>query len=200
MNDELLSTSIPTLSTFNPRAIPYQMRVIQDVRRNFDYSKGVHEILLSGAVGSAKSILMAHLVVTHCLLFAGAHCGIGRRSMPDLKGTLLATIIAHLADEVPFVHNQTSGLITFPNRSVIRPFSWSDRKFKKFRSYEFSAFAIEELTENEEDEPYREIKMRIGRLTHIREAFLVSATNPGDPTHFAYSRFALEDDEKAQRS
>lgn len=197
MSDDQV-TSIPKLSEFNPNAIPYQMQVIRDVRRNFDYTKGVHEILLSGSVGSAKSILMAHLAVTHCLLFPRAHCGIGRQSMPDLKGTLLATILGHIDGEVPYVHHQTSGLITFPNQSVIRPFSWRDKKYKKFRSYEFSCFFVEELTENEDDEFYREMKMRVGRLTHVPEAFVCSATNPGDPEHFAFSRFDMAYDEEAR--
>lgn len=198
MSDDQV-TSIPKLSEFNPNAIPYQMQVIRDVRRNFDYTKGVHEILLSGAVGSAKSILMAHLVVTHCLLFPGARGGIGRQSMPDLKGTLLSTLLEHIDGEVPYrLIKSSPTTIYFPNGSTIQCFSWRDGKYKKFRSYPFSIFAIEELTENDDDEFYREIKMRLGRMPHIPEQLLISATNPGDPEHFAFSRFDMAYDEEAR--
>jgi len=189
------ATSTPTLTEFDPRKIPYQYQVIRDVRKNFDYSLGVHQILLSGAVGSAKTILMAHLAVTHCLLNPGAHFGIGRATMPSLKDTLLRVILNHIGGSVGYAHNKVKGSVTFPNGSQILSFSWADGHFKKVRSYEFSGFAIEELTENEEKEFYTEIFMRIGRLKHVQEKFLVSATNPDDPgSHWAYKDLILSKD------
>jgi hypothetical protein len=179
----------PNLSDFDPRAIKSQIKVIKDIRTKYDYSKGTQEILLSGAVGSAKSILMAHVAVTHCLKFDKAHFGIGRLSMPALKGTLFNTICEHIGDLFPVKIIENRGHIFFPNGSKITSYSWQDKKYKKVRSHEFSAFAIEELTENDTDAAYKEILMRIGRLRHIPEKFIICATNPDDPSHWVYDRF-----------
>lgn len=177
----------PTLAEFSP--ISKQYEVIRDVRTAYNYDDGVHHILLSGAVGSAKSVVGAHLAVTHCLLFPNARFGIGRLSMPALKGTLFRSIIEHIGDDIDIRVNEQSAIIKFPNGSEIRSFSWSDKKYKKVRSYEFTAFAIEELTENDSAEIYEEISSRVGRLTHVDEKFIINMTNPDDPSHWAYDRF-----------
>jgi hypothetical protein len=187
----------PSLTEFDPRPIPFQHNVIKSVRKDFDYSTGVQEILLSGSVGSSKSVLMAHLAVTHCLFNKRAHFGIGRLSMPALKGTLFSTICEHIDGVLPcrIVENQAK--IFFPNGSKITGHSWQDKRYKKVRSYEFSGFAIEELTENDSDAAYKEILMRVGRSNTIKEKILVSATNPDDPSHWVYDRFFI--DNHAQR-
>jgi PBSX family phage terminase large subunit len=191
------TSSVPSLQEFNPQTIPFQYQVIRDVRRGFDYSDGtggVHQVLLSGAVGSAKTLLLAHLVVTHCLMNPGAVVGLGRLAMPRLKETLLDVILKHVDGLIPIKHNQTTGTIFFPNRSKILSFSWKDKNYKKFRSYEFSLFAFEEMTENDTDEAYLEIIKRLGRLSHVRERLFVGATNPDDPAHWVYNRFILAKD------
>jgi len=182
----------PLLTEFDPTPIPFQKRVITDIRKTLDYSTGTQEILLSGSVGSAKSLLMAHIIVTHCLFNRRAHYGIGRLSMPALKGTLFHTICEHIDGVVPcrIVENQAK--IFFPNGSRISGYSWQDKKYKKVRSHEFTSFAVEELTENDTDGAYKEILMRIGRLNHVKEKILMSATNPDDPSHWVYDRFWAE--------
>ena len=185
----------PVLTDFDPTPIKFQRRVIRDIRTKYNYSAGVHEVLLSGSVGSAKSLLMAHLVVTHCLMNRGAHVGIGRLSMPALKGTLFSTIVEHLGD-FPSHVNETRAKIILPNGAKISGFSWQDKKYKKLRSFEFSAFAIEELTENDTDEADKEIMMRVGRSNSIMEKFVVSATNPDDPSHWAHERFFNVQDDR----
>lgn len=194
------TSSIPTLAEFNPKDVPYQFDVLKDIRRNFHYASGqtvgdslspggVHQVLLSGSVGSAKSLLMAHIVITHCLFNPGAVAGIGRLTMPSLKDTLLDVILKHLGRDIPYVLNRVKGSITFANGSKILSFSWADGNFSKFRSYEFSLFAIEELTENDDKEFYTEILLRVGRLKHVEEKLLICATNPDDPAHWAYKHF-----------
>jgi hypothetical protein len=190
-----MSFSTPSVSQFDPRAVPYQYRVLRGVRRGYDYSLGVHEVLLSGSVGSAKSILIAHIAVTHCLANERARFCYGRKAMPDLKDTILAKTLEHmegdLVEGVDYEHNETKGMIEFSNGSRIISRSWSDKKYKKFRSIELSGAAIEELTENNEQDKqaYLELKMRVGRLPHITENIMVSATNPDGPEHWAYKYF-----------
>lgn len=188
------ATSIPTLSNFDPKVIPYQGQVIYDLRRRFADREHVQQVLLSGSVGSAKSITLAHMVVSHCLLYPGSRVGIGRLSMPALKGTIFRTILEHMGNNVSYELNETSAIIKFNNGSEIRSFSWQDKKYMKFRSFEFSAFAIEELTENITDDAYFEILMRVGRLPHVPEGWVLAATNPDGPDHWAYKHFVENKD------
>lgn len=191
------TTSTPTLSQFNPHDVPYQYGVIKDVRANFDYSDGFHEILLSGSVGSAKSLLMAHLIITHCLFNPGARVCIGRYALPDLKSTLVQKIIEHIGTDLKegrdYYYNSSTAYFKFSNGSEIISRSWADRNFTKVRSLELSMLAIEELTENDTDEAYTELSMRVNRLPHIKEQIIICATNPDSPSHWAYKHFIISD-------
>ncbi len=201
MNAALDLNSTPSFSNFDPTVIPYQDQVIDDVLCQYDYSLGLHEVLLSGAVGSAKSILMAHLGLRHVLTFPRSRLMLGRKSMPDLRSTIFAKILEHMEDDlVEGVHywlNETTGTFTFRNKSQIICRSWADGKYKRFRSLELSAAIIEELTENDEKDrqAYKEIRLRIGRLPHVTHNWLMSATNPDSPQHWAYDYFELGKDE-----
>lgn len=196
--------SKPWLSQFNPRVIPWQWRVLKDIRQNFDYADGFHELLLSGSVGSAKSILMAHLAVTHCVMYPRSRVVLCRRSMPDLKATILTKILEHIEEDMlegeDFKRNRQQGEIYFSNGSEIVSRSWADGRFEsKFRSLEVSGAVIEELTENDDDDSrfYYELASRIGRLTHVPEKWIIAATNPDGPEHWAYKYFI--DSNKAKR-
>lgn len=191
--------STPTLSEFDPTLIPFQYRVIKDIRKGYNYELGMHEILLSGSVGSAKSILMAHIVVTHCLLNPGARVMIGRKVMKDLKDTLIQTIQRHidgtLVEGRDYTFNKTAQKWHFSNTSEIISRSWDNKNFKQFRSLELSGIAIEELTENDDahKEFYFEAIQRVSRLPHVKENFVIAATNPDGPTHWAYKHFMLKE-------
>jgi hypothetical protein len=194
----ILSSSTPSLTEFNPHAIPYQFRVIRDIRNVYDYSLGAHEVLLSGSVGSAKSILMAHLAVTHCCDFNRSRFLLGRQSMPDLKDTILKTVIDHMEGDLvegeDYEHNETKGFIEYSNGSEIVSKSWADKHFKRLRSVPLSAAAVEELTENDDTMApfYPELYARLGRIPHVPENFMVCATNPDAPSHWAYKRFFVD--------
>jgi len=186
--------STPSVFTFNPKIIPYQYDVISDIL-NHDYNKGVHEILLSGSVGSAKSILAAHAVVRHCLTNSGARVIIGRRALPDIKKTMLNTIAEHLEceeliEDKDYQIRENTAEVFFRNGSEIIPYYWADKKFKRVRSINASAAWIEELTENDENDSkaFFELKARLGRL-QIKERFLICCTNPDSPSHWAYKYF-----------
>ncbi|MGA0852324.1 MAG: phage terminase large subunit [Candidatus Nanopelagicaceae bacterium] len=184
--------STPTLTEFDPTIIPFQKQVIDDIA-SYDYSKGTHEVLLSGSVGSAKSILMAHIIIRHCLENNRARFLIGRRALPDLKDTLYLKILEHLEgiDQRYYRVWHNIGKIWFVNGSEIISKSWADKRYSKLRSLELSGAAIEELTENhgDDEQAYHEIKMRVGRLPHIKCPLIIAATNPDSPGHWAYRYF-----------
>lgn len=149
---------------------------------------------------SAKSILMAHIAVRHCIENVGARVLLGRKALPDLKDTIYLKILEHmegtLGEGKDFEAVTNIGKIRFRNGSEIISRSWSDKKYKKLRSLELSMAIIEELTENNEEDKqaYDEIKMRVGRLPHLDAGPLViCATNPDSPAHWAYKYFIASD-------
>lgn len=191
--------STPYLCGFNPEIINSQWEVINLIRRDYDYAQGPLELLLSGSVGSSKSLLMAHIGVTHCLNDGKARLLIGRESMPSLRQTLLKTILDHISLDLregkDYEFNKTSGQITFANGAMIIPLTWHDKQFSKFRSYEFSAGLIEELTENDSTDAKAMHDEMIGRIGRAKlkgkkpECFVIYATNPDSPSHWAYEYF-----------
>lgn len=197
-------TSIPTITKFRPE-MNFQKNLIKDIRFNFNYSLGTHECLLSGSVGSGKSLIMAHVGVTHCWLYSGARFLLGRRSMPDLRSTLWAVVIAHIGNDLvyglDYSYNQRTGIIVYKNGSEMICRSWADGRYQKVRSLDLSGAAIEEAVENDkgnqnetiEMEYYKEINTRIGRLPHVLENILLIGTNPGPPSSPIYKRFMEEE-------
>lgn len=185
-----------SLTTFIPDAVPYQRKVVDLIRSDWDYSKGNLEILLSGSYGSAKSILLAHLAITHCLFYPKSIAMIARKSMPDLKATIWREILEHLdtddlKENVDYVINRSNLTITFSNGSKIETISWADGKYKKGRSRKFSMLCLEELTENNEQdkEAFMTLKARLRRIPHVKENVLIAATNPDSPSHWVYRYF-----------
>jgi Phage terminase large subunit len=182
-----VNDSTPNLGNFKP--LPQQLQIIKDIRKNFDYSKGTHELLLSGSVGSSKSLTLSHIVATHCVFNEGARIGIGRLALPQLKATLCQKIREHLYDTgIDYKYSESTGNFDFCNGSSIKAISWADGNLAKLGSMEFSAFAIEELTETQTSRPYDVILQRVARLPHIKENFVISATNPESPEHWAYKK------------
>lgn len=190
--------STPGVTEFNPLYIPWQREVMHLVRDgSYDYSDGVLEILLSGALGSAKSIVMAHIIVTHCLMNDRARAGVGRRTMPDVKATIFQDIVDHLRSDPNLTEGEDYRIgrsppkVVFRNGSEIVFRSWADKNEKKSRSLKLSLLAVEELTENDEDDKKAiiELRQRVGRLPHVKENVFIAATNPDEPDHWAHEYF-----------
>ena len=183
----------PTVEEFDPTIIPFQQNVINDIFAKLDFNLGVHELLLSGSVGSAKTLLMAHIAVILCLMFPRNRIILCRKTLPALKSTLLQVVVEHLGLNVKYKFNQSSGKLVFvDNRSEIICHSWADKKVMKIRSVNASCAMIEELTENDNMDFYKEILMRCNRIPHIPINFMMCATNPGAPSHPAYKYFFLK--------
>lgn len=193
--ESLASLSGPNLLKFNPYAIPYQGRVVNLIRSEWDYKKGNPEILLSGSYGSSKSILMAHLAVTHCLLFPKARVLLARKALPDLKDTIFKEILEHIEQDLEegkdYRVNHQAAKIVFSNGSEVMSRSWSDKKYNKGRSLKISFLVFEELTENndEDKQAFMTLKARLRRIPEIKENVLIAATNPADPQHWVYRYF-----------
>lgn len=190
-----VASKVPTLTEFNPYLVPYQIKVISLIRQEYNYNLGALEILLSGSVGSAKSLLLAHIVVTHALMYSGAGVLVGRRVHRDMKNTIWAMILKHYPEFKKY-WNRSDTTIRLPNNSIIYGVSWDKGDYDKFRSYELSLAVIEELTENDTLDMVTEIVLRLGRAQGVRENLLICATNPDSPSHPAYNYFIENQSER----
>lgn len=196
--------STPSFNDFNPNIIPFQKRVMRDFRFNLDYSLGVQELLFSGTIGSAKSLLAAHMIICHCVENNRARFLLGRLTLPDVKATIFNLICEHL-DGSQFIKGldywvrEDTGYIYFRNGSEIMCRSWADKKYEKVRSLALSGACIEEATENKGDhqKAISEIKQRVGRLPHIKKNLIIYCTNPDGPSHWLYKYF-FESDSKTR--
>lgn len=186
-------------SAFKP--FGYQKKAL-NLLYNYDYKNNFFpEILLSGSVGSAKSALLAHWVISHCLRWPRARVGISRMGMPDLKKTLYQEIMDSLENDPNFIEGvhykarHNNAYVMFANKSEIIPMTFGDRNWGKSKSYLFSGVVLEEGTEfdddfyNIENSGFDLLKGRINRLAHVKENFLIVASNPGEPDHFLYDYF-----------
>ena len=190
-----MQISRPNFSGFIP--FGYQEPAL-DLLYNHDYSIYTPEIMLSGSVGSAKSILCAHWAISHCLRWPGARVAICRQSLPDLKKTIYNEIIEHLEDSleegVHFSKRDNTADISFLNGSEIIAVSFGDKRYGKVRSLKLSGIIIEEATEfdpefYEEGGGFIQFKARLRRIWKVPENFLICATNPDEPDHPLYTYF-----------
>ena len=187
----------PSFQEFKP-VIPWQYKVLYDADHSFDYNLGTHEMLFSGTMGSAKSLLAAHLVLKHVTEHEKARFLIGRTTMPDLKSTALDTIFDHMEGDFiegeDYEYNRTSSKISFYNGSEIVAKAWHNKKFKKFRSMKLSGAWIEEASENDQVffPAITEIFNRIGRLPQISKNLMIYTTNPDSPSHPLYDRMMVK--------
>jgi hypothetical protein len=183
-----------SFSEFTPEPIKWQNNFVHDFFQGFDWNE-IHEIMLSGAVGSAKTTVASWLAIHECMTQRNVQGLIARKTLPDLKKTLFLSIWDMLAGSFKegrdFQVNETQGSIWFPRtNSQLLPGYWRDKRYKKFRSLELTFAIIEELTENNEEDKqaYDEIMMRIGRRKGQRH-FMLTMTNPDAPTSWQYKHF-----------
>lgn len=191
--------SAPTLRQFQP-VIKYQLEVLRLIRHEWNHRSGFPQILLSGSYGSAKSVLMAHIGVTHCLMNPKAVVCLARKGLPDLKKTILKEVLEHIQDDLKegddYVFNKSNSEITFSNGAQIICMSWSDKRYKKGRSLKLSGLIFEEIVENNDDdkEAFDTLVARLNRIQGVSENFVIAATNPDSPSHWVYEYWMRSDD------
>lgn len=191
----LANSDVPSFTEFDPSLIKWQARFTHDIWNKFDYSKGAHQVLASGSVGSAKSLACIHSYVKHLVKFPKSTGLLGRVVLGDLKDTSIKLMLDHMeGDFVEGEHyefNRSKQQFEFFNGSISLSRSWHKKNFKQFRSLKLSIAFIEELTENDNVfwPAYTAILERIGRLPHVPMNLVMAATNPDGTSHPAYSHF-----------
>jgi len=199
-----LESSTPSFSDYDPETIAWQAQLIDDVFHNWDYSLGMHEALLSGSVGSGKSLPAAHIVCRHLLTYRGARAVIGRRAMPDLRETFYRKLVEHMmgarrTDGSPFKegtdwgYTESTCSMWFKNKSEVIARSWAKGNPQSLGSFEASIAVVEEATENgpRDYAAIKYLRTRVGRLPHVPQAFVLYMANPEAPSHFLYDDFQI---------
>lgn len=190
-----MSGDVPSFTDFDPFLIKWQGQFTNDIWNNYDYSKGVHQVLASGSVGSAKSLACVHNYLKVLLTFEKAGGLMGRLTMPDLKDTSIKLLLDHMEGDLvegeDYEFNRTKQSFLFSNGSISLSRTWHKKNFKQFRSLKLNVAFIEELTENNEEHwpAYLSIMERLGRLPQIPMNLMLCATNPDSTSHPAFSYF-----------
>lgn len=196
-----MEKELPSFSEYDPFQLPWTSKAIIDVFNNFDYSKGIHEVLCSGTVGSGKSLFGAHVAMVCLAKDPNAKWILGRITRPDAIATIADTFHDHLEGDFVegehFEFNIVKQRWDFVNGSSCWVKTWHNKKFKSFRSLKISGVVIEEATENEGDywEAYNALYERLGRAKAAMN-LLITLTNPDSPAHPLYKKMIIgcEDD------
>ena len=184
-------SGVPAYHEFKP--LPWQYNVIYDVHKRYDYSLGPQYVLLSGTVGSAKSVLGAWLGCNHAVNTPKTGIVLGRLALPDLKKTLFSDVLEMLGGSLregrDFVANRTTAHIELSNGTHFFPATWVDKRYaSKFRSLRISMMLVEEIVESDDNYwgYFDEAISRLGRVPHVKNNLLVAMTNPDEPSHPVY--------------
>lgn len=183
-------TSIPRFEEFVP--FGWQTKVLTDMEDPavFDWTKGTQIIVFSGVVGSAKSLLSAHILWKHQLKFVnqGAFTCIARKDARRLTTTAIKTYLGHRPKNANFnkifKFNKSSLIGSLGNRELILGMYYGEDDFERFKSLEFSGCWLEEATENVTDAVFDFLDQRTGRLKSVPERFIILGTNPDEPEHW----------------
>jgi hypothetical protein len=144
------------------------------------------ETLYGGAAGGGKSAAICAEAVTYCLEHAGARVYIFRRTIPELKQSILPEVYKQCADYMNIAHglryNAQDRRFEFKNGSTIQ-LAYLETEADKYRyqSAEIHLLMFDELTHFLQDE-YEYLKTRV-RGTGGYPLKVMCATNPGNVGH-----------------
>lgn len=189
---------LPSFTEYDPYELPWTARAIEDVFHNYDYSKGIHEILCSGTVGSGKSLFGAHVAIRDIVEDSNSRWLLGRVSLPDAKNTIAQTMHDHIEGDFVEGEDYDFNIVKqkweFRNGAEMFVKTWHNKRFKSFRSLKISGAIIEEATENDEQNEFWQIYdtlySRLGRAK-ANKNILMTLTNPDSPAHPLYKRVII---------
>jgi hypothetical protein len=150
------------------------------------HSSIAFETLYGGAAGGGKSAAIVAEAVTYCLEHAGARVYIFRRTIPELKQSILPEVYKQCADYMNIAgglkYNAQDRRFEFKNGSTIQ-LAYLETEADKYRyqSAEIHLLMFDELTHFMQDE-YEYLKTRV-RGTGGYPLKVMSATNPGNIGH-----------------
>lgn len=150
-------------------------------------------VVLSGAMGSGKSMAVQYIVARLLMENPDLKIGIGRMSVDMAKTTFFRELKIMLPSEV--VDQDSAESMTLINRSLVKCLGWGDKNVRKLRADNFHCFVLEEVTEdavregsfNLNKDALDEIIGRVRNPNGPNIIFLV--TNPDDPEHWLHKEY-----------
>jgi PBSX family phage terminase large subunit len=144
-------------------------------------SSEADETFYGGAAGGGKSAALCDEAITSCLEDEGHHTYIFRRTIKELKQSVLPELYKQLGP-YPFKYNSQDSTFTFSNNSIIQ-LAYLDNEADKYRyqSAEIHTLLFDELTHFTQDQ-YEYLKTRV-RSEKPRLMRIMGASNPGNVGH-----------------
>lgn len=144
------------------------------------------ETLYGGAAGGGKTAAIVAEAVTYALEYPKARIYIFRKTIPELKQSVVPEIYKQCADYIntakEMTYNAQDRVFNFANGSIIQlAYLENPQDMFRYQSAEIHLLLIDELTHFSQDE-YEYLKTRV-RGTGQHPLKVMSATNPGNIGH-----------------
>lgn len=153
------------------------------------------ETLYGGAAGGGKTAAIVAEAVTYCMKWPKARVYIFRKTIPELKQSVIPEIYKQCADYINIAkgmkYNSQDRTFIFNNGSIIQlAYLENPADMYKYQSAEMHLLIIDELTHFTEDE-YSYLKTRV-RSTGEHPLKVMCATNPGNVGHGWVKRYFID--------
>lgn len=183
------------LSEFDPKENKSQKRFLDNLFKTIvpRAEKEVQLVILSGAMGSGKSLAVQFAINLLMSDYAKLKVGVGRISVKDAKDTFFKEFKVMCPSEVLKRDNAES--MEFLNNSEVKAVGWGDKNVRKIRSNNFHIFVLEEVTEDAVKDGtynlnYDALIEVIGRTRNPNGPNIIFLiTNPDDPEHWLYREY-----------
>jgi len=155
-------------------------------RQTLFHTTEAYEALYGGAAGGGKTAALAAESVTLCLEHPGYTAYLFRKTIPELKSTILKEITRQCAAYINaggMSYNQLDRQFRFKNGSIIQlAYCESPGDEMKYQSVEYQFLGVDELTHFQREE-YEYLKTRVRTSNPSYPLKIRAATNPGGPGH-----------------
>ena len=150
-------------------------------------------IVLSGAMGSGKSLAVQFAINLLCTQYPDYQGAVGRISKDIVKDTFFRELKIMTPEEVLSV--DTKEFLEWKNGSNFKIVGWGDGDTMKLRSNNLHCFVMEEVTEDaamagKVELNYRALLEVFGRV-RLNNApnLIILVTNPDDPSHWLHEKY-----------
>jgi len=150
-------------------------------------------VILSGAMGSGKSIAVQYALNLLCSDYPGLQTIVGRISIKDVKRTFFAEF--KIMTPSSLLSSDTKEEMVFKNGSKVGIAGWGGGDTSSLRSLNLNVAVIEEVTQDAIKQGYFELNKRaltefIGRIRgKDRPNLIFLVSNPDSPSHWLYEDY-----------
>lgn len=168
-----------------PREVKVPDYTASDRQRKFHTSKAF-ETLYGGAAGGGKTASIVAEAITYALEYPKARIYIFRKTIPELKQSVVPEIYKQCADYINYAkgmtYNSQDRVFNFTNGSIIQlAYLETPQDMFRYQSAEIHLLLVDELTHFTLEE-YEYLKTRV-RSTGEHPLKVMAATNPGNIGH-----------------